>query len=237
MIRDLMVLTLFELSALTGAQAGPTVPGRPVLPPAPIESRVIPQMPTTASSPSMLFIGSSSIGLWDLPGSFPTASVVNRGINGARIPDVVRNYTVPREGTGSVLLYLGENDIAAGDDPQAVASAILTLIGTIRRDLPRARIVYLSLKPSPSRWNLWPRMASVNARIEARAKEGGGFDYLNVGTALLGANGQPDPQYFTRDGLHMNPRGYARWTTLIDNHLTPSPRIGRASATGEQAIR
>ena len=33
------------------------------------------------------------------------------------------------------------------------------------------------------------------------------------------ADGLPDASLFRPDGLHMNPRGYERWTRLVDAYL------------------
>jgi lysophospholipase L1-like esterase len=36
---------------------------------------------------------------------------------------------------------------------------------------------------------------------------------------MLDANGQPRPELFVADMLHMNPAGYAIWTPLVAPHL------------------
>jgi lysophospholipase L1-like esterase len=175
--------------------------------------------PSTARS--TLFLGSSSIRLWDVTQGFPALSVVNRGFGGATTPDVLHYYpqVIGGSAPASVVVYVGENDIAAGATPAVVATDILTLLDRIRTDFPRARIAYLSIKPSPARWDLWPQMRAVNAAIEAKA--GTSFSYLDVGTALLAANGAPDPHFFSLDGLHMNALGYARWNRIVDAYLEP----------------
>lgn len=164
---------------------------------------------------AILFLGSSSIRLWDIAASFPDARIVNRGFGGATTRDVLHYYKrlLPPTPPSTVIVYVGENDLATGTTPDKIARDALTLLGHLRTDYPRARIAFLSLKPSPIRWTLWPRMAEINAAVAARA--GKDFDYLDVGTALLAPDGLPDAQLFRPDGLHMNPRGYARWTRLV----------------------
>ncbi|MFW2831148.1 GDSL-type esterase/lipase family protein [Sphingomonas sp. ID0503] len=169
-----------------------------------------------------LFVGSSSIRLWDTDTSFPSRRAINRGFGGATTPDVLHFYpeVVKRYHADAVIVYVGENDIAAGTAPDQVAQDVLTLLGKIREDNPKARIVYLSMKPSPSRFELWPQMAAANNMIRAKATD---FDFLDVGSALVGANGRPDPQYYSRDGLHMNQAGYKKWTTIVDAYLGAMP--------------
>lgn len=167
-----------------------------------------------------LFMGSSSIRLWDIGRDFPDIATVNRGFGGATTRDVLHYYKrlLPRRAPRSIVVYVGENDLAGGASPHDVAQRVLALLGRLRADYPRARIAYLSLKPSPIRWTLWPKMAAVNMTVAARARVSG-FDYLDVGSVLLAPDGLPDASLFRPDGLHMNPRGYARWNRLVDAYL------------------
>lgn len=177
-----------------------------------------------ASGPALrdatLFIGSSSIRLWDIKGSFAPIATVNRGFGGATTPDVLRHYDrlLPPAPPRAVVVYVGENDLAGGASPQDVARDLNTLLRRLRADYPRARIACLSLKPSPIRWTLWPKMAQVNRIVATRA---GALrvDMIDVGTVLLAPDGLPDASLFNPDGLHMNPAGYRRWTRLVTGWL------------------
>jgi lysophospholipase L1-like esterase len=167
-----------------------------------------------------LFLGSSSIRLWDIRRGFPDIPTVNRGFGGATTPDVLHYYArlLPRTEPRSVIVYVGENDLAAGGEPDKVARDVLTLLGKLRADYPRAHILYLSLKPSPIRWTLWPKLSAVNEAVARRAGAAT-FDYLDVSHALLAPDGLPDASLFRPDGLHMNPRGYALWNALVEEWL------------------
>ena len=180
---------------------------------------------------AVLFLGSSSIRLWNTQAGFPDRSTINRGFGGATTPDVLRHYArlFPKAAPRSVLVYIGENDLAAGATPDTVAHNILALLKKLRTDYPKARIAYLSLKPSPIRWTLWPKMAAVNMTVAARSRVGG-FDYLDVGSSLLARDGLPDASLFGADGLHMNARGYSRWNSLVDGWLD---RVQMAVAPAE----
>lgn len=173
-----------------------------------------------AITDATLFLGSSSIRLWDISGSFPDIGAINRGFGGATTPDVLHYYKrlLPKAKPRSILVYVGENDLAAGASPAEVANNVLALLRQLRTDYPKAHIAYLSLKPSPMRWTLWPKMAAVNMTVAARARVSR-FDYLDVGRVLLAPDGLPDASLFRPDGLHMNPRGYTLWTRLVDAYL------------------
>lgn len=174
----------------------------------------------TAVPDATLFLGSSSIRLWDIRGSFPDIPTVNRGFGGATTPDVLHYYPRlrPRIAPRSIVVYVGENDLATGATPEKIARDVLSLIGKLRTDYPRAPILWMSLKPSPMRWTLWPKMVAVNRIVGARAGKDR-FDYLDVGQVLLANDGLPDASLFRPDGLHMNARGYTLWTRLIERWL------------------
>lgn len=178
------------------------------------------QVAGRAADDDALFVGSSSIRLWNVARSFPDIDAVNRGFGGATTPDVLHYYRQVIAGCQpeSVIVYVGENDIAAGRSPDLVAADVLTLLGKIRADFPHARIAYLSMKHSPLREDLWGKMAMVNATVKAKATAGG-FDFLDVSKSLLAVDGTPDRQFYTVDGLHMNALGYARWTAIVDAYL------------------
>jgi lysophospholipase L1-like esterase len=175
-----------------------------------------------------LFLGSSSIRLWDVSHSFPEVGAINRGFGGATVKDVLHYY--PRIIAGaqpeSVVVYVGENDIAAGAAPDSVAADILILLRRIRADFPEARIAYLSMKPSPSRWTLWPNMIATNRLVRAGAAAT--FDYLDVGSSMLTRDGHADEALYGPDGLHMNARGYAKWTSAVDAYLDAAGTIAAA---------
>jgi len=178
-----------------------------------------------------LFLGSSSIRLWDIRASFPDTGTINRGFGGATTRDVLHYYPrlLPRAKPRSIIVYVGENDLAAGATPAEVSRNILTLLKRLRADYPKARIACLSLKPSPIRWTLWPKLAAVNMTVAARSRVTG-FDYLDVGSVLLAPDGLPDASLFRPDGLHMNPRGYLRWTRTVDAWLDRTQLVQNDSA-------
>ncbi|MFB0873798.1 MULTISPECIES: GDSL-type esterase/lipase family protein [unclassified Sphingobium] len=168
----------------------------------------------------VLFLGSSSIRLWDIAGSFRDRTTINRGFGGATTAHVLHYYKrlLPPASPRSVIVYVGENDLAAGTPPDAVSRNVLALLKRLRADYPRAPIAFLSLKPSPIRWTLRPKMAAVNDAVAAKAKDMD-VTYLDVGSSLLAPDGLPDASLFRPDGLHMNARGYDRWTRLVDAWL------------------
>ena len=99
-----------------------------------------------------LFLGSSSIRLWDVSAGLPSYPAINHGFGGATVEDVLANYAplTAHLQPEAIILYVGENDIAAGRASAAVAGDLIALIGRLRHDFPTARIAYLSMKASPA---------------------------------------------------------------------------------------
>src|SRR3546814_3003958 len=106
--------------------------------------------------------------LWDIGGSFPDIGTVNRGFGGATTPDVLHYYKrlLPKAKPRSILVYVGENDLAAGATPAEVANTVLTVLRQLPADYPKEHLAHLLLKPSPFRWTLWPKMAAVTLPVE-----------------------------------------------------------------------
>lgn len=172
------------------------------------------------SPDATLFLGSSSIRLWDTGSSFTDIATVNHGFGGATTPHVLHYYDRlrPSGRPRAIVVYVGENDLAGGATPEKVSKDLLTLLKRLRTDYSRAAIACLSLKPSPLRWTMWPKMIAVNQVVMAAARTAR-FDYLDVGSSLLAPDGLPDASLFRQDGLHMNARGYARWTDIVRQWL------------------
>ena len=171
----------------------------------------------------IIFTGSSSVRKWEtLAQDFPAQPVLNRGFGGSRFPDALHYFDTlvtqyyPRQ----VLLYEGDNDLEAGATPEAVYQDFLKFAAQMHQQLPRADLVFISIKPSLARWALWPRMQQANAKISAYIqKHPKRLRYVDVTAAMLGPDGRPRPELYVEDGLHMTPAGYAIWTRLVGPYL------------------
>ena len=173
---------------------------------------------------AILFIGSSSFTNWkDVQDYFPGYTIINRGFGGSTLQDVIR-YTydilLPYQ-PKQVIVYCGENDLAASSTVQAadVVKRFKTLYGMIRQNLPNAVVNFVSLKPSPSRKHLFPKMQQANKQIQAFLKNEKKAGFINVYNAMLDARGNPKKEIFLEDQLHMNASGYAIWKRILLPHL------------------
>lgn len=181
------------------------------------------QMPPRGA---VLFIGSSSFRLWkDLEQRFPKQTIINRGFGGSSLPDVNRylpDIVYPYE-PSKIVLYCGENDFTgAGADTlsaQTVYERFVEVYLAIRVKYPLVPFIYISIKPSPSRRHLLPKMAIANALISQYLRYMPHTRFVDVYTKMLNKQGNPIPTIFTGDSLHMNAKGYDIWQKALKKHL------------------
>lgn len=167
---------------------------------------------------AIVFAGSSSIRKWtNLTESFPKLQVIGRGFGGSTMADLLhfadRLITVYKPKT--VLIYEGDNDLNAGKKPEVVVSEFKELATKLRHDLPDAKIWFISVKPSPSRWKIANLAQQVNTDIANYVKSDEHLGYIDVWNPMLGSDGKPRPDIFVADNLHMNGKGYEIWTRVI----------------------
>ncbi|WP_291402192.1 GDSL-type esterase/lipase family protein [Daejeonella sp.] len=175
-------------------------------------------------SGSILFVGSSSFTMWkDVQNDFPAYKILNRGFGGSGLTDLIRyapDIIYPYQ-PKQVVIYCGENDFVSS--PNANADTVLTrfsqLFGMIRTRLPKAHILFVSIKPSPSRAKYMPEMVRANAMIKSFLKKKSKTGYVDVYNKMLLADGSPIPNIFLADKLHMNRSGYEIWQKAILPHL------------------
>ena len=181
---------------------------------------------------AFLFTGSSSVRLWaSLAQDFPGKPVINRGFGGSQVRDAVHyaDQVAVRYRPRKIFLYAGDNDIDAGRSPEQVLHDFRAFVARIRRDLPDTPIAFLAIKPSPLRAEQLPRQQRANALVRAEAGRLHAVEFIDVATPMLGADGQPRPELFIEDRLHMNPAGYALWREVVAPYLgeaRPQPAPG-----------
>lgn len=180
---------------------------------------------------AILFIGSSSFTMWkDVQSYFPGYTIINRGFGGSTLLDQIRyadDIIFPYE-PKQVVIYCGENDLASSDTVTAkmVFDRFKRLYDTIANKLPYVHILYVSMKPSPSRRHLFSKMKDANAMIDDfimssrdTTKGWAAGQYIDVYTKMLNENHEPIPEFFLNDSLHMTAKGYAIWQKEMQPYL------------------
>jgi hypothetical protein len=169
----------------------------------------------------ILFIGSSSIRKWtDLEQRFAGKPIIRRGVGGCELWQIVDYYTPyilfpypPRK----IFIYAGENDIAAGKSSAFVFDEFQKLFEMIKKQLPDAKVYFMSIKPSPSRAKYFAVVDTANKLIKNYLANKPKSLYIDVSSVILKDNSNvPDASLFEADLLHLNSKGYDKWQKVLE---------------------
>lgn len=175
-----------------------------------------------------VFVGSSSIRLWKLDSSFPDLPVANHGFGGSVLKDSVDYFDrlVTSAEPQIIVVYAGDNDVAAGKKPETIADDFRKFLGLVHSKVPSCRkVIYISIKPSVKRWAMADTMQKTNRLIQDLCKADEQAEFLDIWPLMLNANGMPRPDLLAEDGLHLNEAGYAIWNDALRPLLTLAAAI------------
>ena len=172
----------------------------------------------------ILFVGSSSFRKWtDIQNYFPGYPIINRGFGGSLLTDVIfyaDDIIFPYH-PKQIVIYCGENDLAASDSISAkiVLQRFIKLFSIIRNKLPHTSIAFVSIKPSPARQSIQPKVVQANTLIKNFLNSKKRAVFIDVYHAMLNTDGTMKKELFLEDDLHMNAKGYAIWQRIIQPSL------------------
>ena len=169
----------------------------------------------------ILFVGSSSIVLWDLAASFPGLGAINRGFGGSEICDSIyyAETVVFKHKPRVVVLYAGDNDIDRGKSAEQVHRDFVEFRDQLFEALPSTRLLYVAIKPSRARWSKSSIMQAANEMIAGECREDARLTFVDIWKPMLSEEGMPPAHWFIEDELHLSDKGYQLWTSLVTPHL------------------
>ncbi len=171
---------------------------------------------------AVLFVGSSGIVLWKtLAQDFPEYKVINRGFGGSQIADSVfyADRIITPYKPRFIVFRAGTNDIAAGKSPEQVFEDFKAFVTTVQTRLPKTKIVFLALNPSPLRWGNFAKESKANEFIKAYVAAGKNLAFVDIAAPMLGTDGKLRAELYAADKLHNSPEGYKLWVQLVRPHL------------------
>lgn len=172
----------------------------------------------------VVFVGSSSIRLWDsLADDMAPITVIQHGFGGAKLNDIVHyaqrlvNAWQPR----AVVVFAGTNDISPGatKSPEQLLASYQEFVAIVHADQPGLPIFYIAITPSPLRWAVWPIAQATNALIQQWSGSDPNLHFIDTSDGLMDSNGEPDPDNYRLDGLHLTDQGYGVWREIIRKRL------------------
>lgn len=183
---------------------------------------------------SILFLGSSSIRLWksveeDLGNSW---KAVNRGYGGAKFCDAAiytPNLVKGLKYQGAVVFVA--NDITGGKadkSPEEIARLAKCVVETIQAERPGVPVLLMSITATPSRFKAWPKIEEANFALSKLAESMDKVYFLDTKRSYLTDEGEPKPEYFVKDMLHQNAKGYKVWGKLVAEKLATIEELSPA---------
>lgn len=179
---------------------------------------------------ALALVGDSLTQGGDWAAWLPGEDVRNFGVAGDTTDDVVaRLGAVIDARPATVALLIGTNDLAWRRSAEHVVRNIETILVTLRKELPEARILVQSVLPRGHEFadqirdinrHLWQFAPTVHAA------------WLDLWPAMALEDGELNPAY-TDDRLHLNAEGYRAWL----NELVPGLERARQLPPNSRAIQ
>ena len=173
---------------------------------------------------SVLYIGSSSIRLWDtVAEDMAPYPAIKRGYGGARYTDLAvfaPRLIKPHQFKAMVMFVANDVTGGGGDTPlDEIERLVRYIIGVARNHQPNAELFIVEVTPTNSRYQAWDKIRQVNARLREIALTEDNTHFIPTAEYYLDAEGKPRGEFFRDDQLHLNREGYRRWSKLIRRRL------------------
>lgn len=174
------------------------------------------------ASGQILLVGSSTFRFWvTSKEDLSNYATINRGFGGSQMSDV--NYyfdrIVSKYQPKMILVYEGDNDLAAGESPETIFEDFKIFADKIKLQLPNAKVGYCSIRPSIARTNMREKQAQTNQLIKDFCKKNNGFYFIDMYKEYFLPNGDLMSDVFVADKLHLNKQGYEIWTKATRKFL------------------
>jgi len=171
---------------------------------------------------SILFIGSSSFRAWgSLDDDFSEYNVLNRAFGGSHLIDIIwyfEDIVLPYKPC-QIIVYEGDNDIAAGKSPEAYLEDVITFVRLVEMNLPNTKIDFVSTKPSPAREKWSENYLRANKLVRDFCLKRPHLRFIDVEQLMYDEDGKIIEDIFIEDRLHMNEKGYDIWEAAIRPYL------------------
>lgn len=169
-----------------------------------------------------LFIGSSSFRLWkNFDADTKGMNAFNRGFGGSTLKDALYYFDrmVVKYQPAWVFMYEGDNDLASGTSPAEIAAQFEEFSARLAKQVPGAKLVFVSARPSLAREAMKAKQQDLNQRIAAIAANKKGHYIIDMHSPFYQADGSLMQDIFVADRLHLNEKGYAIFAKQIQNFI------------------
>lgn len=173
--------------------------------------------------PGVIFYGSSSIRLWEnLDSDFKICNPLNLGFGGSTLEACGYFFKriIKPLSPKHLVVYAGDNDLGDGKTPAQVHRYFLELCKLIDESFGCLPTTYVSIKPSPARWQINDKIKTTNILIEETIRNKQFMYFVDVYSKMIGDNGLPIKYLYDDDELHLSREGYKLWKQLLLTHIS-----------------
>jgi lysophospholipase L1-like esterase len=173
---------------------------------------------------AILFTGSSTIRRWHSLADDIGQNSINRGFGGSVMKELNLNMEriVFPYNPSMIFVYEGDNDIARGETPSGFLDECKIFIRLCQQRLPNTEIIFLSIKPSPSRLKYWKQMDRANGMLEDLCQAYEHVRFIDISTPMFSKPGVLKNDIFDPDELHLNVKGYSLLSQTIKDAMGAS---------------
>ncbi len=114
---------------------------------------------------------------------------------------------------------LGYEVVVLTADLPSPRKEMKALVKVLRKTYKNLPIVFISAKPSISRWELKEQYLDFNRTLKKYANRKKNIDFVDVWFPMMNEDGSLNKSLFIEDDLHMNPAGYEIWTKVVNDYL------------------
>ena len=168
---------------------------------------------------NLVFIGDSLTEWYDWQERFPTYRVLNLGISGETVEELLdrRDHIRSRvESPDVIFLMTGINNILS--ERYDITEPYREIVRNLTTWYKGAKVVVQSLLPVDMPWIRNDTIRTINRHLAGIAREQGA-EYLDVYAAFTDDQGDPRPGLLSDDGVHLAGRGYEVWAKSVEEHL------------------
>ena len=172
----------------------------------------------TLENIDVCFIGDSLTDGYDVKSFYSNLNVINRGIGGDRVKDVITRLdnSVYQARPKVVVILIGGNDVLAGHDENYIIDSIVRIILKIKNNLNNIKIVVQSFYPLSQDYAKHNEtMKRLNKVVEEVCTI---FNvvFADIYESLLDQSTNELNLDFTPDNVHLNIHGYNVVTSILN---------------------
>lgn len=168
----------------------------------------------------LVFIGDSLTEWFDWQMRFPKYSVLNLGISGETVEELLNRqesiYEIAKT-PDVIFLMTGINNIANGQ--YNIFGPYQEIVRNLTTRYTSAMVVVQSVLPVDPSWVEPGVIRDINRRLEKIARDFGA-KYLDVYSNFVTSGDKLRSELFSEDGVHLSPKGYEVWSKAVEDFLT-----------------